>query len=103
MTVAVPKERETSKPTAAQNQKPKKIGVPKEIYPNECRVAVTPDTAKKLQKLGFEILIETGAGKAANFSDEAYIEANCQIVPDTRMLWNEAEIILKVRSPNRWK
>ncbi|MCU0536937.1 MAG: Re/Si-specific NAD(P)(+) transhydrogenase subunit alpha [Hydrococcus sp. Prado102] len=99
MTVAVPKERETSEPTAIQNQKTKKIGVPKEIYPNECRVAVTPDTAKKLQKLGFEILIETGAGKTANFSDEAYIEANCQIVPDTRTLWSEAEIILKVRSP----
>jgi NAD(P) transhydrogenase subunit alpha len=99
MAIAVPKEIETSEKTVSQPKKPKKIGVPKEIYPNECRVAVTPDTAKKLQKLGFEILIETDAGQAANFSDEAYREADCQIIPDTQTLWTEADIILKVRPP----
>ncbi|AFY78176.1 NAD(P) transhydrogenase, alpha subunit [Pleurocapsa sp. PCC 7327] len=99
MTVAVPKELETDENSALQSKKPKKIGVPKEIYPNECRVAVTPDTAKKLQKLGFEIFIESGAGVAANFSDEAYTEAGCRIVPDARTLWAESDIILKVRAP----
>ncbi len=78
---------------------PKKIGVPKEIYAGECRVAATPDTAKKLQKLGFEVLIESGAGERANFSDKAYEDANCRIIADTETLWNEADIILKVRQP----
>ncbi len=43
---------------------PRKIGVPKEIYENERRVAATPNTVKKLQKLGFEILVESGAGES---------------------------------------
>ena len=52
-----------------------KVAVPKEIYPGECRVAATPETVKTLRKLGFEVLIETGAGEAANFSDRSYQEA----------------------------
>lgn len=75
------------------------IGIPKEIYPNECRVAATPDTATKLQKVGFTVLIETNAGAAANFSDEAYEKVGCEIVHDTHSLWQKAEIILKVRPP----
>jgi len=78
---------------------PKKIGVPKEIYEGEYRVAATPDTAKKLQKLGFEVLIESGAGANANFSDKAYENANCRIIEGTETLWKEADIILKVRQP----
>ncbi|NJR73389.1 MAG: Re/Si-specific NAD(P)(+) transhydrogenase subunit alpha, partial [Scytonema sp. CRU_2_7] len=77
----------------------RKIGIPKEIYPGECRVAATSDTAKVLQKLGFEVLIESGAGEAANFSDDAYRQANCQLVPDAPTLWRSADIILKVRPP----
>lgn len=99
MTVAVPRESGTGEQSISQQQKPKKIGIPKEIYPNECRVAVTPDTAKKLQKLGFEILVEADAGQAANFPDEAYQEANCQIIANSSTLWAEADIILKVRPP----
>lgn len=79
---------------------PKKIGVPKETYEGEARVAATPDTAKKLQKLGFEMLIESGAGAGANFPDEEYEKAGCQIIPDAGKLWQQAEIILKVRQPN---
>jgi NAD(P) transhydrogenase subunit alpha len=79
---------------------PKKIGVPKEIYEGEARVAATPDTAKKLQKLGFEVLIESGAGANADFPDEAYEKADCRIVPDAKTLWNQADIILKVRQPS---
>ena len=82
-------------------QKPvaKKIGVPKEIFPNECRVAATPDTATKLQKLGFDVLIESGAGNAANCPDEAFEKVGCRIVPKAEDLWSEADIILKVRQP----
>lgn len=76
-----------------------KIGIPKEVYPGECRVAATPDTAKRLQKLGFEVLIEAGAGQNANFSDEAYTQANCQLMPDAPSLWATADIVLKVRPP----
>ncbi len=79
---------------------PKKIGVPKEIYKGECRVAATPDTAKKLQQLGFEVLIESGAGAEANCPDEAFEQVGCRIIKDTKKLWKEADIILKVRQPS---
>lgn len=79
---------------------PKKIGVPKETYPGECRVAATPDTAKKLQQLGFEVLIESGAGEEANCPDELYEQAGCRIIKGAKKLWKEADIILKVRQPN---
>jgi NAD(P) transhydrogenase subunit alpha len=75
------------------------IGIPKEIYPNECRVAATPDTAKLLQKMGFDVAIETGAGTAANFLDEAYRQVGCAIMPDATGLWQSADIVLKVRPP----
>lgn len=52
-----------------------------------------------MQKLGFEVLVESGAGDRANFSDRAFQEADCQIVPDAQTLWAEADIILKVRAP----
>ncbi|MGH8120849.1 MAG: Re/Si-specific NAD(P)(+) transhydrogenase subunit alpha [Gammaproteobacteria bacterium] len=77
-----------------------KIGVPKESYPGERRVATTPDVATQLQKLGFSVAIESGAGNAANFSDTAYQAAGVEIISDTRNLWPSADIILKVRAPN---
>lgn len=82
-----------------QQHPPSTIGVPKEVYENEARVAATPDTVKKLQKLGFEILIQSGAGESANFPDEAYEKAGCKIVTDAQSLWEQANIILKVRAP----
>ena len=100
MTATVTEVRESATVSAVQPTKPKKIGIPKETYPNECRAAATPDTAKKLQKLGFEILVESGAGVNANFPDSAYEAAECRIVPDTATLWAEADIILKVRPPS---
>nr|MBW4577640.1 Re/Si-specific NAD(P)(+) transhydrogenase subunit alpha [Aphanothece sp. CMT-3BRIN-NPC111] len=77
-----------------------KVGIPKEVYPGERRVAATPDTATRLQKLGFEVLIESGAGEFANFPDDAYTQAECKIVPDAQTLWTEADIVLKVRPPD---
>ncbi|BAZ38636.1 NAD(P) transhydrogenase subunit alpha [Calothrix sp. NIES-4101] len=76
-----------------------KVGIPKEIYQNEYRVAATPDTAKQLIKLGFDVLIESGAGNGANFADDAYAGVNCQVVADAPTLWSEADIVLKVRPP----
>lgn len=76
-----------------------KIGVPKEIFTGEQRVAMTPDTAKKLQKLGFQVLIESQAGIGAGFTDSAYGAVGCQVLADAPSLWQEADIILKVRAP----
>ena len=49
-----------------------KVGIPKEIHEGERRVAATPQTAEKLIKKGFEIVVETRAGEGASFDDEAY-------------------------------
>ncbi len=76
-----------------------KIGVPREIHQNECRVALTPDTATRMQKLGYECTIESGAGTRAKFSDEAYREAGVTVVTDTKQLWADSDIVLKVRAP----
>jgi H+-translocating NAD(P) transhydrogenase subunit alpha len=76
-----------------------KIGVPKEIYAGECRVALTPESAQHLQKLGFTLAIESNAGAAAKFPDDAYREAGVEVATDTKSLWDSADIILKVRPP----
>ncbi|MGF1457826.1 MAG: Re/Si-specific NAD(P)(+) transhydrogenase subunit alpha [Leptolyngbyaceae cyanobacterium] len=77
-----------------------RVGIPKEITQGEKRVAATPDTAQKLQKLGFEVWIESGAGMAASFPDRAYTAAGCHVVHDVVMLWAESDIILKVQAPH---
>ncbi len=99
MTTTVDRQPQNSQETENRPAGPRKIGVPREIYANECRVSATPNTVKKLQKLGFEILVESNAGAAANFTDQAYQDADCKIVPDAAALWSEADIILKVRAP----
>ena len=76
-----------------------KIGIPKEIHSGEKRVAATPETIKWLQKLGFDIMIEAGAGENAHFSDDLYREEGVEIVDDTKALWAGSDIILKVRAP----
>jgi NAD(P) transhydrogenase subunit alpha len=76
-----------------------KVGIPREIFTGEQRVAIAPDTAKKLQKLGFQVCIEAQAGVGAGFTDQAYVTAGCQVLPDASSLWEAADIILKVRAP----
>jgi NAD(P) transhydrogenase subunit alpha len=78
-----------------------KIGIPKEIHPGEKRVATTPEVATQLQKLGFSVAVEAGAGAAANFSDAAFAAAGVEVVGDTQSLWSGSDIILKVRPPER--
>lgn len=77
-----------------------KIGVPREIFPGERRVATTPDVAAQLIKLGFEVAVETNAGAAASYSDAAYKEAGCTIAAGTEEVWAGSDIVLKVRGPN---
>ena len=77
-----------------------KIGTPKEIFDGENRVALTPDSALQLQKLGYECLVETGAGNAAGYSDKVYKEAGVKIVKTAAALWKESEVVTKVRQPS---
>ena len=76
-----------------------KIGIPKEIHQGEKRVATTPEAATQIMKLGFSVSIESGAGLNADISDEAYKEVGVEVVADTRMLWKQSNIIMKVRAP----
>ena len=76
-----------------------KIGIPRERRPHELRVAATPDSVKKLLALGAEVLIESGAGAGASYTDEAYAAAGARLVPDEAALLGEADVVLKVQRP----
>jgi NAD(P) transhydrogenase subunit alpha len=78
---------------------PQVIGVPKEIAAGEKRVATVPEVVEKLIKLGFAVSVQSGAGDAANFSDDAYRAAGAEIVADAATLWSKADIVFKVRGP----
>ena len=77
------------------------IGAPKEIFKGENRVAMTPESSKQLQKLGYKCVLESNAGANANFSDKDYKDAGVKIVKNADQLWKEADIILKVRGPEK--
>ncbi|WP_326537960.1 Re/Si-specific NAD(P)(+) transhydrogenase subunit alpha [Pseudorhodoferax sp.] len=83
----------------SSTQAPQRIGVPREIFPGEKRVATVPDVVEKLIKLGFAVSVQSGAGEAANFSDEAYQAVGAEIVADAAALWSTADIVFKVRPP----
>lgn len=76
-----------------------KIGVPREVVPGERRVALTPEAAAALGKLGLTVLVETGAGAGAVFSDAAYEKAGAAIAADAVALYGQADIVLKVQKP----
>ena len=76
-----------------------KIGTPKEVYQGEARVAMTPDSALQLQKLGYECAIEAGAGAAAGFTDEAYAEAGVEVIKTAAALWKACDVVAKGRQP----
>ena len=75
-----------------------KIGVPSEVERGERRVAASPDSVRRLTQLGFEVLIESGAGQRAGFADADYQEAGAEIAADTAAVWN-CELVAKVRAP----
>jgi NAD(P) transhydrogenase subunit alpha len=76
------------------------IGVPKETFAGEKRVATVPEVVDKLVKLGFSVAVESGAGEAANCGDEAYTAAGAEVLPDAAALWSKSDIVLKVRPPS---
>ena len=77
-----------------------KIGAPKEIFEGEARVAMTPESALQLQKLGYDCAIESGAGEAAGFSDAEYEKAGVEIIKTAAQLWKAADVVVKVREPS---
>jgi len=79
---------------------PLTIGVPRETYADEKRVATVPDVVEKLIKLGFAVAVESGAGDAANCGDDAYRAAGAEIVVGAANLWNKSDIVFKVRAPS---
>ncbi len=76
------------------------IGIPAEVYPDEKRVAATPQIILKLKKLGFDVMVESGAGLSINCPDAEYQEAGAEIAADAGSLWQAADVVVKVRPPD---
>ena len=78
------------------------VGIPKETFPLEKRVAATPESVKRLIKPGFSVLVEDGAGEKAYYSNADYEAAGATIVPSSadEAVWKQSDIILKLRPPS---
>ncbi len=76
-----------------------KIGIPKEIKPQENRVAIQPGGVQQLVSHGHLVMIQNGAGEGSGFSDEQYIAAGAKIIDDVDELWKASEMIMKVKEP----
>ncbi len=92
--------RATGQRQAATRGSELKIGTPREIFEGEARVAMTPDSAAQLQKLGYDCAIESGAGIKAGFTDDAYAAAGVDVVDSAEALWSGCDIVAKVRPPS---
>jgi len=77
-----------------------KVGAPKETDTSEARVAMTPASARELQKLGHSCYIEAGAGIAAGYSDQTYRDAGAEVLNSAQTLFSTCDVITKVRPPN---
>jgi NAD(P) transhydrogenase subunit alpha len=83
-----------------EKRMPLTIGVPREVYTGEKRVATVPEVVEKLIKLGFKVAVQSGAGDLANFSDDTYRAAGAEIIEGAAKLWANSDIVLKVRAPS---
>jgi len=72
------------------------VGVPKELYPGERRVALVPVVVPNLTKAGLEVVIESGAGEQAGYPDTAYVEKGAKILPDRGALFSASDIVVQV-------
>ena len=77
-----------------------RLGIPREVFPGERRVAITPGNVEKFKKLGFEVAVQSEAGLAAGFDDAEYVKAGALIVPEAKALLSSADVVLKVRAPS---
>jgi len=85
---------------ARENRMALLIGVPRESFPGEKRVATVPEVVEKLIKQGFHVAVEAGAGDTAQINDESYRAAGAEIVADRARLWAMSDIVFKVRGPD---
>jgi len=76
-----------------------KVGIPKEIKPDEYRVAITPAGVREMAVHGHEVLIEAGAGEGSAIADADFAAQGARIVPDAATVFDEAEMVLKVKEP----
>ena len=76
------------------------IGIPKETFPGERRVAVAPVNIEKFRKIGYEVLVEANAGSEARLPDVSYEEAGASILGEAKEVWSKADLILKIRPPS---
>ena len=76
-----------------------RIGVPKEIKPQENRIGLTPESVKVLTSNGHEVLIESNGGYEAGFDNEQYKKSGAKIVNKAEDIFNDSEIIVKVKEP----
>ncbi len=72
------------------------VGVPKESYPGERRVALVPVVVPNLAKAGIDVIVETGAGEQAGYPDAAYVEKGAKIVPDRTAIFSTADVVVQV-------
>lgn len=77
-----------------------RIAVPRETHPGENRVPVTPDTAKKLVRLGAELVVEAGLGAGVGYSDQEYVDAGAVVSADREALFTQADVLLRLRKPS---
>jgi NAD(P) transhydrogenase subunit alpha len=76
------------------------LACPREIFPGEKRVATVPEVVEKLIKLGFKVVVESGAGDLANCADDTYRAAGADVVEGAAALWAASDIVFKVREPS---
>lgn len=76
------------------------IGIPKEIYPGERRVAVAPENVEKFCNLGYEVAVEAGAGSEARFPDLTYEQAGARVLSEVKEVWTKSDLVLKIRPPS---
>lgn len=78
-----------------------RIAIPRETHPGENRVPVTPETAKKLCRLGADLVIENGMGLGSGFADAEYAEVGASLSSDREALFRNADLLLRLRKPQR--
>jgi alanine dehydrogenase len=75
------------------------VGVPREVKDNEYRVALTPEGARELSRAGHRVLLEEGAGEGSSLTGDRYERAGAEIVPSAALVWESADMVLKVKEP----
>ena len=78
------------------------IGVPKEIYPSEQRVALVPRGVEALRKMGFDVIIESNAGEQADYSNAKYEEVGATISKTPEDVWSKSDIVIKIITFPLW-